>query len=55
MREAQAPTVGRLRKRRVVAAALVEAAGLAVLLLALFGDPGTASATAVAAWASARC
>jgi putative ABC transport system permease protein len=46
LREAQAPTVGRLRKRRVVAAALVEAAGLAVLLLALFGDPGTASATA---------
>src|SRR4051812_19309483 len=46
MREAQAPTVGRLRKRRIVAAALVEGAGLAVLLLALFGDPGTASATA---------
>jgi putative ABC transport system permease protein len=46
LREAAAPTVGRLRRRRLVAAVLVEAIGLAILLLALFGDPGTASTTA---------
>jgi putative ABC transport system permease protein len=46
LREAAAPTVGRLRKRRLIAAGLVEAVGLAILLLALFGDPGTASTTA---------
>jgi putative ABC transport system permease protein len=46
MREAEAPTAGRLRRRRVVAAGLVEAVGLAILALALFGDPGTASTTA---------
>src|SRR5262245_36754688 len=46
LREAAAPTVGRLRKRRLIAAGLVELAGLAVLLFALLGDSGTASATA---------
>src|SRR4051812_33931756 len=46
LREASAPTVGRLRRRRIVAAVVVEAIGLAILLLALFGDPGTASTTA---------
>jgi putative ABC transport system permease protein len=46
LREAQAPTVGRLRKRRVVVATLVELAGLAILLIALLGDTGPASTTA---------
>src|SRR3954453_11803503 len=46
LREASAPTVGRLRRRRILAAVVVEAIGLAILLLALFGDPGTASTTA---------
>jgi putative ABC transport system permease protein len=48
MRDAETPTGGRLRRRRIVVAALVELAGLAVLLYSLFGDPGTANATASA-------
>jgi putative ABC transport system permease protein len=46
MRDAVTPGAGRLRKRRIFAAAAVELIGLAVLLFALFGDPGNASATA---------
>jgi putative ABC transport system permease protein len=46
MREAVTPGVGKVRKRRIVAAALVEAAGLALLAFGLLGDPGSASATA---------
>jgi putative ABC transport system permease protein len=46
MREAELPTGGHLRRRRVVIALLVEAAGVAALLYGLLGDPGTASATA---------
>jgi len=45
MRESVLPA-GRLRRSRLVAAALVEAAGVAALLYGLFGDPGTANATA---------
>src|SRR4051794_26890258 len=48
MRDAVLPTGGRLRRRRIVIAALVELAGLAVLLYSLFGDPGSASTTASA-------
>jgi putative ABC transport system permease protein len=48
MRDAETPTGGRLRKRRIIAAAAVELIGLAVLLYSLFGDPGTANATASA-------
>jgi putative ABC transport system permease protein len=46
MRDAAAPPVPRLRKRRLLTAALVELVGLAILLYALFGDPGNANATA---------
>jgi putative ABC transport system permease protein len=46
MREADTPGPGHLRRRRVVVALLVEAAGVAMLLYGLLGDPGTASATA---------
>jgi putative ABC transport system permease protein len=46
MRDAVTPGPGRLRRRRVVVALLVEAAGVAVLLYGLLGDPGTANATA---------
>jgi putative ABC transport system permease protein len=46
MRDAVTPGVGRLRKRRIFAAAAVELIGLAILLFALFGDPGNANATA---------
>jgi putative ABC transport system permease protein len=46
MREADTPGPGRLRRRRVVVALLVEAAGVALLLYGLLGDPGPASATA---------
>jgi putative ABC transport system permease protein len=48
MRDAVTPTGGRLRRRRIVVAALVELAGLAILLYSLFGDPGSANATASA-------
>lgn len=47
MRESVTPGPGRLRKRRIVVAAVVEAAGVAALLYGLFGDPGTANATAL--------
>jgi putative ABC transport system permease protein len=47
MRESVTPGPGRLRKRRIVIAAVVEAAGVAALLYGLFGDPGTANATAL--------
>jgi putative ABC transport system permease protein len=46
MRDAITPGAGRLRKRRIFTAAAVEVIGLAILLFALFGDPGNASATA---------
>jgi putative ABC transport system permease protein len=46
MRDADTPGVPRLRKRRLLMAGVVELVGLAILLYALFGDPGTASATA---------
>src|SRR4051812_41412960 len=46
MREAATPGVGRVRKRRIFVAAAVELVGLAILLYALFGDPGNASTTA---------
>jgi putative ABC transport system permease protein len=46
MRESVTPGPGRLRKRRIVAAAVVEAIGVAALLYGLIGDPGTTSATA---------
>jgi putative ABC transport system permease protein len=48
MRDAVTPGTGRLRRRRIVVAALVELIGLAVLLYSLFGDPGNANATASA-------
>jgi putative ABC transport system permease protein len=48
MRDAVTPGAGRLRRRRIVAAGLVELAGLAILLYSLFGDPGSANATASA-------
>jgi len=46
MRESVTPGPGRLRKRRIIAAAVVEAIGVAALLYGLIGDPGTTSATA---------
>jgi putative ABC transport system permease protein len=46
MREAATPGIGRVRKRRMFVAAAVELVGLAILLYALFGDPGNANATA---------
>jgi putative ABC transport system permease protein len=46
MRDADTPGPGQLRKRRIVVAVLVEAAGVAALLYGLFGDPGSGSATA---------
>jgi putative ABC transport system permease protein len=48
MRDAVTPGVGRLRRRRLVAAGLVELVGLAILLYSLFGDPGDANTTASA-------
>ena len=54
MRDSDTPGVGRVRRRRIVVAALVEAIGVAVLLYGLFGDPGAASATAPCS-ASAAC
>jgi len=46
MRDSVTPGPGRLRRRRVVAAVLVEAAGVLSLLYGLLGDPGASSATA---------
>jgi putative ABC transport system permease protein len=46
MRDSVTPGVGRLRRRRIVAAFVVEAIGVALLLYGLLGDPGPASATA---------
>jgi putative ABC transport system permease protein len=46
MREGVTPGAGRLRKRRVVAAIVVEALGVLLLLYGLLGDPGAATATA---------
>jgi putative ABC transport system permease protein len=48
MRDAVTPGAGRVRRRRIIVAALVEALGLAILLYGLFGDPGNANATASA-------
>jgi putative ABC transport system permease protein len=46
MREAVTPGPGKLRRRRVVIAVVVEAVGVAMLLYGLLGDPGAATATA---------
>ena len=46
MRESDTPGPGRLRRRRIVIAAVVEAIGVAALLYGLLGDPGSAGATA---------
>jgi putative ABC transport system permease protein len=46
MRDAATPGPGRLRRRRIVVALVVEAAGVVVLLYGLLGDPGPANATA---------
>jgi putative ABC transport system permease protein len=46
MREAVTPGPGRLRRRRVVVAVLVEVVGVALLLYGLLGDPGAANVTA---------
>jgi putative ABC transport system permease protein len=46
MREAVTPGAGKLRRRRIVTAVLVEAIGVALLFYGLFGDPGSGSATA---------
>jgi putative ABC transport system permease protein len=47
MRESVTPGPGRLSRRRVAVAVIVEAAGVAALFYGLFGDPGTANATAL--------
>lgn len=46
MRESATPGVGRLRRRRIVVAAVVEASGVGVLLLGLLGSVRSAAATA---------
>ncbi len=46
MRESVTPGTGKLRRRRIVVAAVVEAIGVAALLYGLLGDPGSAAATA---------
>jgi putative ABC transport system permease protein len=46
MRESETPTGGHLRRRRVVIALLVEAVGVLVLVIGLFGGAGSAGATA---------
>jgi putative ABC transport system permease protein len=46
MRDSVTPGAGRLPRRRIVAATVVEGLGVAVLLVALFASPGTAAATA---------
>ena len=48
MRDAVLPDGGRLRRRRIVVAALVALAGVAVMLVALLGDTGSSNATASA-------
>jgi putative ABC transport system permease protein len=48
MRDAVTPGSTRLRRRRIITAAVVELLGVAVLLYALFGDLGSANATASA-------
>jgi putative ABC transport system permease protein len=48
MRDAVTPGGGRLRRRRIVVATVVELVGLAILLYSLFGDPGSTNATASA-------
>ena len=45
MRESAAPVPGRLRRRRLVAAAGLGAAGLVMLLVGLFGSSGSAAAS----------
>jgi putative ABC transport system permease protein len=46
MRDAVIPGGGRLRRRRIVIAVLVEVIGVALLLYGLLGDPGAADVTA---------
>ena len=46
MREAVTPGVRHVGRIRIAVAALVEAAGVALILFGLLGDPGTATATA---------
>jgi putative ABC transport system permease protein len=46
MRDSITPGAGKLRRRRIVAAFVVEAIGVALLLYGLLGDPGAAGATA---------
>ena len=46
MRDSVTPGAGRIRRRRVVLAAGLTVAGLALLVTGLFGDVGSASATA---------
>jgi putative ABC transport system permease protein len=46
MRDAVTPGPAKLRKRRIIVAALVEVLGLVMLLYGLLGDTGAASATA---------
>jgi putative ABC transport system permease protein len=46
LRDSAAPGIGRLPRRRLIAATVVEGLGVAVLLTALFASPGTAGATA---------
>jgi putative ABC transport system permease protein len=46
MREAVTPVVGRLRRRRLVAAGVLGLGGTVILLFALFGSPGSAGTTA---------
>src|SRR3954451_4668738 len=46
MRDSVTPGPGRLRRRRVVVAIVVEALGVFLLLYGLLGDPGAATATA---------
>jgi len=53
LRDAEASVGGKLRRRRVIAAALLALAGIAVMLYALFGDVGSDSATASAIGAGA--
>src|SRR5215217_4982956 len=45
MRDSITPGVGKVRRRRIVVALVVEAIGVALLLYGLLGDPGGATAT----------
>jgi putative ABC transport system permease protein len=47
MRDSITPGAGKLRRRRIVAALVVEGVGVALLLYGLLGDPGAASTTAL--------